>query len=81
MSPFAEKRVFVSYAHEDRAFVEILHEALTRAGYEIWHDRFLAREYRQEISEAIGTADHGIVVWSQASVARSFVRDEANHLM
>jgi hypothetical protein len=57
------------------------HEALTQDGYEVWYDRFLAGEYRQEISDAIRRADQGVVVWSRASVDSSFVRDEANHLV
>lgn len=72
--------VFISYATEDRDRVKALAEALGQAGFSIWWDRKipLGRAFDQVIEEAIRDAKSVIVVWSAASVASEWVRNEAS---
>lgn len=73
------KRVFVSYAHEDRPFVERLANALGQSGFEVWWDRALegGEAYRAEIEQSLNGADAVVVVWSGRSRASRWVLDEA----
>lgn len=73
------KRVFVSYAHEDRPFVARLAPALAQAGFEVWWDRELegGDAFRAKIEESLNAADAVIVVWSGRSRASRWVLDEA----
>jgi tetratricopeptide (TPR) repeat protein len=71
--------VFISYASQDRDRVKPLAEALKSHGFKVWWDRSLAagQDYAQIIERELKTAKAVIVVWSNASAASSFVRDEA----
>jgi hypothetical protein len=73
------KRVFVSYAHQDRPFVEGLANALTQSGFEVWWDRELegGEAFRAEIEQGLNAADAVVVVWSGRSRASRWVLDEA----
>jgi hypothetical protein len=73
------KRIFVSYAHEDRPFVAQLAPALAQAGFEVWWDRELegGDAFRAKIEESLNAADAVIVVWSGRSRASRWVLDEA----
>jgi tetratricopeptide (TPR) repeat protein len=71
--------VFISYASQDRDRVKPLAEALKSRGFNVWWDRSLAagQDYAQIIERELKTAKAVIVVWSNASAASTFVRDEA----
>lgn len=71
--------VFISYASEDRDRVRPLAEALQKRGFNIWWDRSLAagQDYAQIIERELRGARAVIVVWTRASAASTFVRDEA----
>lgn len=73
-------RLFISYAHEDRAFVETLAAALESQGHVIWFDRTLkvGARYAGEIARELEVADRVVVVWSGHSVVSDWVRDEAS---
>ncbi|OQW56288.1 MAG: hypothetical protein A4S17_05335 [Proteobacteria bacterium HN_bin10] len=73
------KKVFVSYAHEDRPFVAQLAPALAQSGYEVWWDRELegGDAFRAKIEESLNAADAVVVVWSGRSRASRWVLDEA----
>jgi len=73
------KRIFVSYAHEDRPFVAQLAPALAQAGFEVWWDRELegGDAFRAKIEESLNAADAVVVVWSGRSRASRWVLDEA----
>lgn len=72
-------RLFLSYARQDRPFVERLAQALTREGYQVWWDKSLAGgdRFAAEIETALNAADAVIVIWSKSSAASDWVRDEA----
>jgi hypothetical protein len=74
------EQIFISYAREDREFVESLAEALTANRYIVWWDfRLLAgHQFRQEIASKIDAAKRVIVIWSPNSIASGFVLDEAS---
>jgi hypothetical protein len=71
--------VFISYASEDRNRVRPLADALQQRGFKLWWDRSLAagQDYTAIIERELKTAKAVIVVWTQASAASTFVRDEA----
>ncbi len=71
--------VFISYASEDRDRVRPLAEALIARGFNVWWDRALAagQDYAAIIERELKAAKAVIVVWTNASVASTFVRDEA----
>jgi WD40 repeat protein len=74
--------VFISYAREDRAFVVLLHEALTKAGREgwgDWKDIPPTAAWKKEIEAAIEAAHSFIFVISQDSAASSVCREELEH--
>ncbi|MFT3727379.1 MAG: toll/interleukin-1 receptor domain-containing protein [Terricaulis sp.] len=71
--------VFISYASQDRERVKPLAEALASHGFNVWWDRELAagQDYAQIIERELKGAKAVIVVWSNASAASTYVRDEA----
>ena len=71
--------IFLSYAREDRAFVERLARVLEQAGHDVWWDRHIdgGEEFATEIEQALDKADAVLVAWSQLSVQSRWVRDEA----
>jgi hypothetical protein len=73
------KRVFVSYAHQDRPLVERLANALAQSGFEVWWDRELegGEVFRAEIEQSLNAADAVVVIWSGRSRASRWVLDEA----
>lgn len=84
VSPRAEQpSIFVSYSHADHEIVrgEVLR--LRNAGYAVtWDQDFLGgADFEQEIRRAIDAAAAVIAVWSKASVASPFVKDEARRAM
>lgn len=71
--------VFVSYAQEDRAFVERLVAVIERAGLDVWYDTRLrpGQSFDEVIATELDRAGAVLVVWSAASVKSFWVRDEA----
>lgn len=75
------RKLFISYAHEDRHVVEGLETALARDGHEVWWDRELATAagaFRPQIQAALDAADLVLVVWTARSRVSRFVADEAD---
>lgn len=73
--------LFISYAHEDRAFVERLRDALARDGHGVWWDPELQTgrgEFRPQILAALNEADLVLVAWTTRSRHSRFVADEAD---
>ena len=66
MSEPPEEYVFISYAHEDRGFVDRLARELEGAGIDVWYDRGLrgGRSWSAELETYIENADAVIVVLS-----------------
>ena len=71
--------VFISYASEDRDRVRPLAQALQQRGFSVWWDRALAAgdDFAAVIKAELDAAKAVIVVWSRASGASPWVRDEA----
>src|ERR1700753_2567847 len=71
--------IFISYAREDREWVEKLANALQAEGYTVWWDwdLLVGKRYRETIETELKTCRATVVVWSQNSVHSDFVRDEA----
>jgi TolB-like protein len=71
--------VFLSYAREDAAKAKTLARAMEAAGHSVWWDNHIrgGAEFAGEIEQALDGADAVVVLWSEASVASSWVRDEA----
>lgn len=78
-SPPLPSHVFISYAREDRETAQLLATALIEAGLSVWWDRQIAggQDFADVIAEQLGAARVALVLWSRASVASTFVRDEA----
>ncbi len=72
--------VFVSYAHADLDRVKKLLDYLQSHNFVVWWDDdiTIGQPFRKEIDEALKTASAILVVWTQTSIARPFVLDEAD---
>jgi len=71
--------VFISYAREDRPWVEKLAAQLQTEGFSVWWDwdLLVGKRYRETIDTELQSCKAAVVVWSQFSVRSDFVRDEA----
>ena len=71
--------IFISYAREDREWVEKLAATLQAEGFSVWWDwdLLVGKRYRETIETELQTCKATIVVWSEQSVRSDFVRDEA----
>lgn len=72
-------RIFLSYAHEDKAKADRIAQALEAAGHSVWWDRHVGAGARfgAEIDKALKQAELVIVLWSARSVESAWVLDEA----
>jgi hypothetical protein len=71
-------KIFISYAREDRPFVNLLDSALRLFGHDVWFDRELgAGAFRDQILARLKAADVAVVIWSKRSKESRFVIDEA----
>lgn len=75
----ARLKVFLSYARVEAQQAHALAAAFERAGCEVWWDRHIAggSAFAREIEVALARADIVAVLWSAASRASDWVRDEA----
>jgi hypothetical protein len=71
--------VFISYAHEDQAFVANVARALEAEGFSVWWDHTIppGRTWETFIARGITEARCCIVVWSPHSIASDWVKEEA----
>lgn len=75
-------KLFVSYASNDRSFVDRLAAALDLAGHEVWFDRDLnAGSFRDQILAQLMQAEVAIVVWSARSKQSRYVIDESERAL
>jgi WD40 repeat protein len=74
--------IFISYAREDRPFVQELHEALERRERKTWIDWqgiLPSAEWRKEIFGAIEAANAVVLIISPHSAASKICSDEVSH--
>jgi hypothetical protein len=75
--------IFISYARPDRERARGMAEALEQRGWSVWWDHEIppGRNFDDVIEEALGEARCVVVLWSQASIASGWVRNEASEAM
>ncbi len=76
--------VFISYAHEDLGWVSGFAERLADEGLRVARDEVVLRPgdvLVHAVEQAIRDSAHGILVFSPASVASGWVRQEYSALM
>jgi TIR domain-containing protein len=75
--------IFISYARPDRERARLLAQALEQRGWSVWwdHDIPPGRKFDDVIEEALAAARCVVVLWSQASTASDWVRNEAGEAM
>jgi hypothetical protein len=78
--PQVARRIFLSYASEDRECAEKFAQIFVAQGWDVWWDReLLAGElFDSEIALQLAGADCVVVLWSSISVHKRWVRDEAD---
>jgi hypothetical protein len=71
--------IFISYAREDLPRAQLISNSLETLGYSVFWDRRISpgESFDEVIGHALMTARCVIVLWSVASVASHWVRDEA----
>jgi hypothetical protein len=71
--------VFISYSREDRPRAEALAHVLEAQGLSVWWDRELplGQSFSQVIATELERARAVLVLWSPASAASNWVKDEA----
>ena len=71
--------IFISYASADRERAKMMSEVLAERGWSVWWDRTIppGRQFDEVIEEALDAAKCVVVLWSQASVASTWVKTEA----
>jgi hypothetical protein len=74
-----KKKLFISYAREDKRIAGVLAHHLRQSGYEVWWDDRLTpgRPYEVDIQSELDRADKVIVIWSKHSASSSWVGNEA----
>jgi hypothetical protein len=72
--------IFVSYSSKDRERAALIARALEARGWNVWWDRTIppGRQYDDVIEEALAEARCVVVLWSKASAASTWVKNEAS---
>ena len=72
--------IFISYSREDKPKARTLAEALMARGWSVWWDLKIpvGASFDEVIEKALGEAKCVLVLWSAASVASEWVRNEAS---
>jgi hypothetical protein len=71
--------VFLSYSHEDRDRAQLLVTAFKKDGLSVWWDADLppGGSWDRLIEQRLHTARSVVVLWSEVSVTKAWVREEA----
>ncbi|GKS56527.1 hypothetical protein YTPLAS18_00540 [Nitrospira sp.] len=73
-------QIFISYANEDRNWVESFARTLEKQGWSVWWDRHTptGQVYDKVIWDALQAATCVVVVWSGHSIDSEWVKEEAS---
>ena len=73
-------QIFISYANEDRNWVESFAKTLEKQGWSVWWDRHIptGHTYDDVIWNALQAAKCVVVVWSGHSIDSEWVKEEAS---
>lgn len=73
--------IFISYKRDEQGVARTLANALETFGWDVWWDPDLqaGEDFEDTIEAALADAGCVIVLWSEGSVASSFVKDEARY--
>jgi hypothetical protein len=71
--------IFISYASDDRERARLFAEAFAARGWSVWWDRHIVpgEAFDTRIEQALDAARCVVVLWSGASVASEWVKNEA----
>ncbi len=71
--------IFISYSHEDTAFVRDLVKPLEAEGFSVWWDHTIppGKSWEDVIVGGIRDAKACLILWSRDSIASRWVKDEA----
>jgi len=71
--------VFISYANPDRERAREIANALSARGWSVWWDRNIkaGQAFDEVIERELETARNIVVLWSEASIASEWVKNEA----
>lgn len=71
--------IFLSYAREDEARARVVAAGLESRGWSVFWDRHIPTgdDFGEHLQQQINNARCIVVLWSKASIASRFVRDEA----
>ncbi len=76
-----KKKIFISYSHQDKAFVEWLVKNLNLETYEIWYDQaelHLGDSIKEKINKGIQASSIFIIILSKSSEKSQWVKYELN---
>ncbi|MEL7084298.1 MAG: toll/interleukin-1 receptor domain-containing protein, partial [Cyanobacteria bacterium J06597_1] len=69
-------KVFISFVHRDRDFVQNIQEALINVGHEVWrYDELIdaGQSFHEKIDSAVRNADAIIAVISESSSSNTWI--------
>jgi len=72
--------IFISYSSDDRPQAQALADFLVEKGYDVWWDQDLSAGeiFRKRIRSAIAECKVAIVIWTESSIGKDWVLDEAD---
>jgi TIR domain len=72
-------KIFISYAHDDRAIAQKLAEVLGAEDWDVFWDRDIrtGKDWREVLDDELAAAQCVVVLWSKSSVKSRHVIDEA----
>lgn len=76
--------VFICHAHEDKSFVVLLADALSRANLKVWYDDFVLKigdSLRRSIDKGLAESRYGVVILSKNFFNKRWTQYELDGLV